>query len=361
MENKKQKINWRLLVAVAKGEAKPADIAQFNNWMNESPEENKLIFEEIKKDFGSGCADNDDQIDDSFTDTAMAFSSLGVQESPAEIQEEETTPVRKPRTIVLPFRFLRIASIAACVALLSGIGIWMFQPGTLFEQVAGTAEKDLDWQEVTVALGRQVNLSLNDGSVIRLGPGSKFRYPVSFGASERRVYLEGEAFFDISKDASKPFIVQTATLETRVLGTSFNIEAFSAQTTSKVTVVSGKVAVSKNSKGDQPKLLAYLTPNEQIEFNQTDDSFNVIRVSENIAHAVKDGKLVFDGNTMEEVGQALKSRYGLEVHFEDKKMAAMRLTTILDYMSIDNLTDMLSLATGLKVTHQNEQLYFSRK
>lgn len=366
MENKKQKINWRLLVTVARGEAKPGDLIQFNNWLNESPEQNRLIYEEIKKDFGAGgqssagAADDTDGAEDTFTDTATAFAQLGIVVAPPE-EESEELPPKSPAIIRLPFRWLRTAGIAACFALLCVGGWWFSQSGPFLKRQENIAAQYTDWQEVTVALGRQVNLSLDDGSVIRLAPGSKFRYPKAFNDTERRVYLEGEAFFEVSKDAARPFIVQTSSLETRVLGTSFNIESFQKQTTAKVTVVTGKVAVSKQRNGSGPQLLAYLTPNEAIEFSSDSDTFNVSNMPVHIVQAIKNGKLVFDGSSMNEIGEALQRRYGVTVHFSDEKIKTMRLTTMLDYMSIDHLAEMLSLATGLKVTHRSGELYFDRK
>lgn len=370
MENRKSKVNWKLLITVAKGEATAEDIFEFNNWLAESPE-NQSIFDEIKKDFQQDSQDNNDVNSEQITDTATAYEIMmskafgkgRAEEAPSRLQpvpEENEISEEEPGGFLIPFRFLKISAAAACLLVIFLLGYWAFTTVSSTQHEAKANIKQSDVLELSVAFGHQARLTLNDGSVVRLSPGSKFKYPKVFDSQERRVFLEGEAFFEVSKDPAKPFIVQTDRLQTQVLGTSFNVEAFKGQNIAKVIVATGKVSVSRNKAGARPELLAYLSPNNQIEFNSTNDSFSLTSISENVVRAIKDGKLVFDGNSMKEVGEALQRRYGVEVTFEDEKMKAMRVTTMLEYMSIDGIADMLSLATNLKVSHINNHLYFKR-
>lgn len=357
MEPNKQKINWRLLITVAKGDATAAERMQFERWLHEAPEQHQLIFQEIERDYAPESADEKGM---KVTDTATAFSRMMAGEEARQHRTEETLLIPSRKRISF-FPQWRVASVAALLFILVGTGFWLFKtnPGFLNREGNNMAG-NLDWQEVTVAFGRQVNLTLNDGSLVRLAPGTKFRYPTAFGPKERNVYLEGEAFFEVSRDTGRPFIVQTHHLKTQVLGTSFNIEAFREQAIEKVVVVTGKVSVSKTT-GNKTALLAYLTPNRQIEFNSADEGFDVSQLPVNIVSAIKSGKLVFDGSTLQEIGEAIQRRYGVEVHFSADRIARKRLTTMLDYSSIDNLANMLRLATGLNVRHKNGHLYFSEE
>src|SRR6185437_5197374 len=109
-------------------------------------------------------------------------------------------------------------------------------------------------------------LCLPDGSTVVLSAGSKLDYPSSFdGLAKREVYLEGQAFFDVKHNVSRPFIVHTGKLETRVLGTSFNIKAMPGDVNIVVTVKSGKVGIR-----DQQKTMGVIVPDEQIIYNRRD-------------------------------------------------------------------------------------------
>lgn len=351
MEPNKQKINWRLLITVAKGDANAVEKMQFDRWLQEAPERNRIIFEEVKNDYAP-----ESETDEGFADTATAFARMMAEEQRSAAEKQHLVTVPSARGI-LPLRHLKVASVAAMLLMLVGLGFWWSKTNP-FSADGNNIAGNIDWEEVTVAFGHQVNLTLNDGSLVRLAPGTKFRYPRAFGQKERNVYLDGEAFFEVSRDTARPFIVQTHKLQTRVLGTSFNIEAYGAQALEKVVVVTGKVSVSKTV-GDKPELLAYLTPNRQIKYNGADSEYNVSEIPVNIVAAVKTGKLVFDGSTLREIGEAIQRRYGVAVHFSDERIARKRLTTMLDYSSIDHLANMLSLATGLNVRHKNGHLYFS--
>lgn len=343
-----------MLITVARGEATTAEKMQFDTWLQEAPERNRIIFEEVKKDYTDA-----QEVDDvAVTDTNTAFARMIAAAQRRQSVVQDTPMVTSGRKLWAP-RYLKTTSVAAVLFILVGLGFWWTKTNRL-NRGSNDMAAAIDWQEVTVDFGHQINLTLNDGSLVRLAPGSRFRYPRAFDQKERNVYLEGEAFFEVSRDTSRPFIVQTQNLQTRVLGTSFNIEAYGKQALEKVVVVTGKVSVSKTA-GGKPELLAYLTPNKQLKFNGADSAYHVSEIPVNIVAAVKSGKLVFDGSTMQEIGEAIQRRYGVAVHFSAARIARKRLTTMLDYSSIDHLANMLSLATGLNVRHKNGHLYFNEQ
>lgn len=351
------RINWRLLIKVAKGKASEAEIEQFEAWLKESPAENLAIFEEVKEVY-----ENDEQNTDTSAQTKIAFTSFLrhnqlEEEYHADNDGHQTLQAIKPT----PAKWLsRAAAAVALVIITVGAGL-LWKRDSISGHMAEQSSEQLQWRELHVEYGRQINITLADGSVIRLQPGSSLRYPETFAANERRVQLEGEAFFEVSKNPSKPFVVQTANLETRVLGTSFNIEAFKGQVLNKVTVVTGRVSVSKKGRGKDTKLLAYLTPNKQIIFSPGTDSFELKHLTENVSKAIRDGKLVFDNSSMLEIALAIERRYGIHVRFTDTSIATMHLTTTIDYMSLDSMSSILSMVSGLEITHEANNLFFALK
>src|SRR5688572_8298430 len=102
-------------------------------------------------------------------------------------------------------------------------------------------------------------LRLPDGSTVLLNEGSKLEYPITFSGDTREVFLQGEGYFDIQHNPSKPFVVKTANVTTTVLGTAFNVKAFPSEKHITVTVTRGKVKVSKDE-----KVLGVITHDQQI-------------------------------------------------------------------------------------------------
>ena len=134
------------------------------------------------------------------------------------------------------FRVWRMAAAVAVVAI-AGAGVWFVNKGR--------AVNEMLTQKVTQS-GQKSTLVLADGTQIRLNAESSLSYPEKFEGNTREVVLEGEAFFDVARDESRPFIIKSGDLVTTVLGTTFNVKAFPNEQMA-VTVVSGKVAVQANN------------------------------------------------------------------------------------------------------------------
>ncbi|HTF31051.1 MAG TPA: FecR domain-containing protein [Flavitalea sp.] len=178
---------------------------------------------------------------------------------------------------------------------------------------------------------------LPDGSTIILGSGSKLNYPSSFdGLATREVYLEGQAFFDIKHNPSKPFIVHTGELATTVLGTAFNIKAFPADQNIVVSVVRGKVKVT-----DKNKTLGVIKPDEQIEYFKPDAKIVQKSVDNRTYLKWKEQDLLLDEVTFSEVAEILEERFKVNIAFTDSAMKNNRFTTTL---KIDEQLDQILLS-----------------
>ena len=137
-----------------------------------------------------------------------------------------------PRKVLFPI-FLKYAASILLVAGVSWALITMLDPFA----------NEVAWSKVTTAYQRK-KIILPDGTGIWLAPQSTLEYPEEFSGDKRTVKLEGEAFFEVVKDRKRPFTVQSGTLTTRVLGTSFNINAYKSERSATVTVLTGKVSVA---------------------------------------------------------------------------------------------------------------------
>jgi ferric-dicitrate binding protein FerR (iron transport regulator) len=167
--------------------------------------------------------------------------------------------------------------------------------------------------QVSTRAGARERVLLPDGSEVWLNAASTLSYPEKFGAT-REVLLQGEAFFKVSKDKSKPFIIRTGNFYTTVLGTSFNIKAYDADRQVRVSVATGKVAVSvADTVADEVQQLALLTPQEQITYYHDTRAFQTERIAIDHARSWMNGALAFKQASVMEVASTLQRWYGTPV------------------------------------------------
>lgn len=168
-------------------------------------------------------------------------------------------------------------------------------------------------------------LSLPDGSTIVLSAGSKLHYSSSFQASNtREVHLEGQSYFDIKHDASKPFIIHTGKISTTVLGTAFNIKAWAKEADVTVTVTRGRVKVD-----DEDEELGILTHNQQIEYKTKDAVVLRKTVNAETYLSWRNEDLLLDNVTVGEAAKLLETKYNVKFSVAEGGNLTKRFTTLL--------------------------------
>ena len=164
---------------------------------------------------------------------------------------------------------------------------------------------------------------LPDGSKVIVSWGSKFYSSPSFGSGKREVYLEGQAYFDIYHDPTKPFIVHTGKLATTVLGTAFNVKAIPGEEEITVTVTRGRVKIS-----DEKKTLGLITPGREIIYYKKADSSVQKQVNVNDRLNWKEQDLLVNNVTVEEAAKLLEERFGVSITVSDPETRNERFTTV---------------------------------
>lgn len=199
-------------------------------------------------------------------------------------------------------------SVAAAVLLLViGIASW----GWFFSSPNPTMmNSTTQWLSASATQGETLTLTLPDGSTAILNSGSNLRYPATFARKKREVQLDGEAFFEVTPNPKKPFIVKTEILTTEVLGTSFNIEAFPSQNEARVTLVTGKVRVQAGAQQCE------LHPSQQAVFQKTTQQIQVQTVATNDFTDWKEGILRFRESSLQTVVQKIEKHYGVQIRLD---------------------------------------------
>lgn len=278
--------------------------------------------------------------------------------SPEEVDETGQriwASVKPARTVFSPLK------IAAAVALLIGVG-------AIFMIGYSDADKNSPLAEVTVRqFNRQLSeaqnntpraqrISLSDGSVVTLEPNSSIRYPKTFAGEQRTVELSGEAFFNVKKDPSKPFLVYSKEIVTKVLGTSFRITAFDNSQEIVVAVKTGKVSVYQKPASEKATAVkdVILTPNQQLVFKRSEEMLvkqvvpapSIVSVDSSAYF-----KMQFDGMPVTEIFDVLEKNYGIDIQYDKKALDACVLTTKMTEEGFYERIDVICKAISAEYTN----------
>ena len=217
----------------------------------------------------------------------------------------------------------------------------------------------------TSKAGERKSFQLPDGSKVMLNAGSSLRIPVGFNRSGREISLEGEAFFDVARDGSKPFVIHTSRMDIKVLGTAFNVKAYPGDARTETSLLTGSVEVmvkdGRNEKFilhpsekiivlNNTKTAALPDPArakapvagtahctiERLRFNKRDSSLVEISWTES--------RLAFNDDSFEAIALQLERWYNVSIRFEDESVAQFRYTAIFDKKTIAQVLDALQLS-----------------
>ena len=247
------------------------------------------------------------------------------------------------------FRNLKLGIAVSLLLTLMASTVWLFSVKR--EEKLSDEANLIQVEYITrqTVPGEKLTLKLNDGSIIHLNSTSKIRFPKIFEGTKREVFMEGQVFFDVHRDESKPFVVHSKDLVTSVLGTSFAIVEDSSSQISQVAVLTGKVKVAKASNSDSTgKEELYLEPMQAASLNMDNGSFDKIKVDYDKAFAWKDNVLVFQNVSFDQVLKKLENWYG--VKFIQKR----KIKGLKDYSGrFDNQT-LEEIMIGLSFTYDFE-------
>jgi transmembrane sensor len=248
------------------------------------------------------------------------------------LEESRTIPLLRRLTSHWGWR------VAASVLLVLGIG-WLLRgqlDKRLLPDVALTqADSENEWVETLNEASQVMLLQLADGSQVELNKGGRLRYRKELEGPLREVYLTGEAFFEVTKNLKKPFVVYANGLVTRVLGTSFHIKASVEAATVTVDVKTGRVSVYPNqpSRTQDPESMGMvLTPNQKVVFHRDKVTLNktLVESPRLLISANEVQQFSFEDASAAQVFGTLESAYGVDVIFDEEVMRHCTLTVSLN-------------------------------
>lgn len=211
-----------------------------------------------------------------------------------------------------------------------------FINGVLSQKDEDENNGELTNNTIRVPFGKNLSVTLQDGSVVMLNSGSSMTYPSSFAELDKReVTLKGEAFFEIAKNPEKPFIVKTETMYTQVFGTVFNVSAYEEDGPSEVVLVEGSVGVGEFNDLISNSL-QMIKPSQKATRSEG-EGFIVEDVDVSSYISWTKGILAFENESMVQIINRLQRQYDIKIINQYKELGERRFTGMFDEESIDNV------------------------
>jgi len=293
-----------------------------------------------------------------FTQIRNIYEMSGRQLDPTVIQTDKAlqktlrriTPQRK--TFKLGVWLQRVAAILF-IPLLSASLYFHAQSMKVFIDT----EPTVNYYEMRVATGSRSSFTLPDNSRIWLNSGSKIRYPDRFVGKERVIYIEGEAYLEVTSSTDKPFVVNTPTLQVRATGTKFHVADFVDNLVKEVSLLSGKVTVGKMDDNTNVKHLLDMNPDQHLEYVVTDHSTRVTEGDLYKHYAWKDNKMVFRNDLMTDVVKRISQLYGIEIELHGEELKTYRYRATFEDESLNEILKLLKLSApiGYQETKRKQQ------
>lgn len=309
---------WELYIKKQGGKISDDEQQDFSEWKEKNPD----VFHEFEEII---------QASDAKVQTPDFNPKEGWKELETIIKIE--THSRAGKAIQL---FPWIARVAAAVILVVGFTF-------IFYQYQNFSSDNLNLQAMaqTDGTGQKV-VNLPDGSTVWLNRNSELLYPESFDGESRTLYLKGEAFFEVTPNKDKPFIVHSGISKTTVLGTSFNLRAYSEEDEVKLTVVTGKVAFTLTD--DKEGVI--VTPGNMAWLSNEAKSITPSENSDLNFLSWKTRHLTFNDSPIAELIKSLERHYGIGIKVQNPETLNCRFTGDFQETGMENIIKIITRATG---------------
>ena len=262
-------MNRKILYHFFENRATLDEEKQIRSWMNES-EVNFQRFMQARKEY------------DIFT-----------------LSNSDTT--RKNRKIVHSQKLFGIAAAVILVLIVGGLYLFRF------------VNKSEQYNTILVPPGQRINLILSDNSNVWLNANTTFRYPTQFSKKNRTIFLDGEAYLDVSKNKRKPFIIKTKQGDIRVTGTSLNVEAYSKYDSFETSLFTGSVDIYRN----EAKVVS-LKPNEKSTLDN--DELIISNIIDTDEYLWRKGLIVFNNKKLEDILLSLEKYFDVSIKINSKSL-----------------------------------------
>jgi transmembrane sensor len=306
----------------------------------EATSEERTLIDSWYRNMGKDFPSNIDEVDDSITEERY-WSAIE-----PHIRYGNNTTKRQ-----WMHRWQSIGIAASVVIALTAL-LYTLQGGRAGgDQIRGQPISDAKEIQITNNGVAVKVITLPDRSRVALQPQSKLTFDDGLTERERVVFLDGEAFFEIERDVTRPFVVYTKNVATKVLGTSFTVKAFQRDKNVIVEVKTGKVSVYayQEEKANLAKTDAViLTPNQKIVYDKEENTLSrmIVAAPQAILPPEELKRMRFEAAPVREIFQAIEKVYGVDLVYDEDSIASCTLTTSISDGDLFNRMDIICYAIG---------------
>lgn len=333
-----------LIIGYLENRLSPQELLCFYDWLDATPEHKTLYFElKAVYDIGKMIRTPTD-VHDSWN-RLLEKKKLQDQIGRRRIPEG----IFRSRNISAYFQHISAYAAVALVAITLTSLFFLLSPTDNIGMAVRFTGSD--------GLGADV-VELPDGTLVRLGMKTVFHFDKDYGKSNRLVYLDGEAYFEVAKQLEKPFIVRTKLQDIEALGTKFNVLAYPADSLLTTTLLEGSVRLTTINKPGT----VYLKPNEQLVYNKLTTDMDVRKVDARQFISWTSGYYDFSAQTLNVILHRLSQLYGVEFDLRSKSLGQRTFTgTFYRGQNLDDLLEIISLSLPVKYQIINKRVILSEK
>ncbi|MEQ8218873.1 MAG: FecR domain-containing protein [Arenibacter sp.] len=231
------------------------------------------------------------------------------------------------------------------------------QQGNTLQYTGAEAQDKLVYNTLNIPHGRQFDLVLSDGTKVKLNSGSSIKYPVRFlKGQDRKVYLKGEAFFDVTTDKARPFIVNADEINIKVLGTQFNLSYYAEDEDISTVLVEGAVVLFKDGADMNTNTSSQLVPGQRAEWNKMNNTMTIKEVDTNIYTAWKDGYLLFKAAPFSSIRSKLERHFNITIEDRSGRLENQIYTATFRNETIEEILETFKEDTHFEYIHEGSKI-----
>lgn len=331
-----EEFDWERLARYVSGEATPAERGEVERWAAANAE-NRALLDSLGARWGAARSPDTWNVDAAWSRLAPQLREAAPRTS---APDRSVIPINSRRSRWVPSRLVPLAAAAVLVA--GATLVWQTMRSGAGPEPA-VASLVASNAVTTTSVGERRTIDLPDGSQVVLGTASTLRVDTAFGRASRHVYLEGQAFFRVTHDSARPFVVHAAGTLAEDLGTEFDVRAYPGDGVVRVAVVEGAVAVRRAEGADSTALLR---PRDVARIGPGDGGAPVVLHDQNVERLVSwtTGELYFDDATIAEIARELERWYDVSVRITSEAVAIRRYTGPIQADSLDAGLSAIDLA-----------------
>jgi ferric-dicitrate binding protein FerR (iron transport regulator) len=344
-------LNSQLVARYLAGRCSDSELNQIQNWLEEDRSHRQLMSEYVR--IWEAAEDREVALGRMF-DAEQDWRILQKRIAQKPSKDSGLAQYINQSLTFVYFGMGQMMRVAAVLLIASLTGIIVYQ-NFYSPPIVETVEPTL--REIVTSKGQRADLTLSDGTRVQLNADSRLTLPDVFRADKREVFLEGEAFFDVTKNPDKPFLIHTKSALVRILGTSLGIRSYPEDVTVRVVVKEGRVALTHGDGSAQEE--AILSPGEMGSLDLANYNITTKKVEDmDLLLSWTEGYLKFKDTKMTEVALQLERKYDIEVILGSERIREMRLTANLSSRSIRNVLDVVAASLGIEYEMDQQNVIF---